>query len=299
MRPSTGRRRGGGTSPARSTRSRPWWCGRSVAWQVTSGMADRPHTQRPRRRLAFASSAIRTCAWSRAAVTSRSQPAVDARSSTERVVTIIRNRGSLLVLCIVWPLPRSVRPVDFSSRTHSPAHPRVDPGVDHAAGDGDGDDPMMMNARTGARLGAKYRSRAGKLAGDIDPPRCLDPARPAQSGTPVGSSSEPADPTRKDRSRAINSCMLQRTLRAGVDAAESEPRRRALPPRSTSRSSACRELLRGTASRLVREGARRRMRGCIRPRLRVVDVVGADRRQGVDGLGDEPVDGARCRSGAL
>jgi hypothetical protein len=105
MRPSTGRRRGGGASQARSTRSRPWWCGRSVAWHVTSGMANTPHTQRPRRRLAFASSAIRTCAWSGEAVTSRSQAAVEARSSTERVVTIIRNRGSLLVLCIVWPLP--------------------------------------------------------------------------------------------------------------------------------------------------------------------------------------------------
>jgi hypothetical protein len=75
---------------------------------------------------------------------------------------------------------------------------------------------MLINAaRTGARLGGKFRSHAGKLASDIDPPRCRDPARPAQSGTPVGSSSEPADPTRKDRSRAIDSCMLLRTLRAG------------------------------------------------------------------------------------
>jgi hypothetical protein len=123
MRPSTGRRRGGGTSPARSTRSRLWWCGRSVAWQVTSGMMNRPHTQRPRRRLAFASSAIRTCAWSRAAVTSRSQRAAEGRSSTARVVTIIRNLGSLLVLCIVWPLPRSARPIDFRSRTDIPLTP--------------------------------------------------------------------------------------------------------------------------------------------------------------------------------
>jgi hypothetical protein len=156
---------------------------------------------------------------------------------------------------------------------------------------------MLINAaRSGARRGAKVPYHADRLAGDIDPPRCPDHARPAQSSPPVGSSSELVSPTRKERSRAIDSCMLQRTLRAGVDEVEGEPRRRASPPRTISRSSGCRELPRGTASRLVREGARRRMRGCIRPRLRDVDDVGADRRQGVDGLGDEPVDGARCRS---
>jgi hypothetical protein len=299
MRPGTGPRRGGGTSPARSTRSRPWWCGRSVAWQVTSGKANRSHTERPRRRLAFASSAIRTCSWSQAAVTSRLNPQWRlgrAPSGCSRSFATAdrclfsascgRYRGPCAQL-ISGAEPTVPLTPGRSSRR--PCRRRWD----H-------DDPMLINAaRTGARLGAKFPSRAGRLAGDIDPPGCLDHARPAQSSSPVGSSSEPVNPTRKDRSRASDSCMLQCTLRAGVDGVESEPRRRALPPRTISRSAACRELPRGTASRLVREGARRRMRGCIRPRLRDVDDVEADRREGVDGLGDEPVDGTRCRSVAL
>jgi hypothetical protein len=150
-------------------------------------------------------------------------------------------------------------------------------------------------ARIWAEVGGIFRSSADAMAGEVDALHRYE-ARSVQSSLAVGASSQPGDLTRKDRSRANEPCMLQRTLGARVDAVESDPRRRASPPRITSRSSAGRKLPLGTSSRLVREGARRRMRGWIRPCLQDVDDVGMDRRQGVDGLGDEPVDGAQCRS---
>ena len=233
---------------------------------------------------------------------SRASTAGRAWSSIERVLMATRDMASIAALLgCVQPVPRSAsRPHLRGWRRLCPARSRIGPDLKSTgSGERTHDNQMLRVARTSARLDPVLRRRVGTRADDVDRPIYRVRARSAQSSSPVGSSREPGEATPTDRRWSSAASIPLCNLSARVDAIERAPGRGAWRTRSTPRPAAFRTLPPGTSSRLVREGARRRMRGCIRPCLHDVDDVGVDRRQGVDGLGADSVDGARCRSVAL
>lgn len=216
----------------------------------------------------------------------------DGRSSIELVPTATRvieaaaaSRGC------VRPVSRSVSRAQLGSRRRRcPARSGVRSDLDFICSvDGTDDTQLPRVVSKRVHLASIPRLRVDTTACDVDRPIHRCHARPAQSSSPVGSSREPSESTPKDPRRCRPASILQCNLLPGVDAIERAPGRCGSCTRSTPRPAAFRNLPWRTHSPLLSEPGSRRMGGCIQPRLRDVDEVGADCRQDVYGLGDEAV----------
>jgi hypothetical protein len=256
----------------------------SVTNNLTRGVR-----QAPRRR-------VRGC---RAAVDARGLAAGDVSSSIERVLIATRDTASIAAaLSCLRPVPRSSRLAHLRGRRRlGVAQSRIGADLESTGGGGGtGDKQLLSVARIWAPLAPVLRSCLGTRADDGERPIHRVRVRSAQSSSPVRSSRERGEATSKDRRRCSAAPILQCTLSAGVDAIERAPGRSESRIRSTPPPAAFPKRPWRTHSALTPAPAGTSLRGCIRPRLRDVDEVGADCRQDVYGLGDEAVYSALRRS---
>jgi hypothetical protein len=235
----------------------------------------------------------------RAAVDAGGSTVGDVSSSFERALMAARDIASIAAaLSRVRPLPRSASLAHLRGwRRLCQAQSRIGPESQghlqrrghrgQAAAQGRRD---MGAPRTPTPAASWHESR-----------RCPPPYSPLPR--PMGSvefpgriSREPGEATPKDRRRCSAASVPPCNLLPGVDAIERAPGRCGSCTRSTPRPAAFRNLPWRTHGPLLSEPASRRMGGCIQPRLRDVDEVGADCRQDVYGLGDDAVYSALRRS---
>jgi uncharacterized protein (DUF58 family) len=147
-----------------------------------------------------------------------------------------------------------------------------------------------------AQLGCIFRSSAASTADEVGLLLFLYQARSARPSSPVASDCEPGGTTPKEGGQRFQTFSLRRNVAAGLGAVERSPEPRESPTNFTPQPASLRLPLRGTPSTLTPGPPRMGSRACRRLRIRDVHEGGADRRQFVDGRGDESVDGARCRS---
>lgn len=218
----------------------------------------------------------------------------DARSSMGRATATPEGESIDAALCPVRPAARSASPGHGTSRrSRCPARPLIDPDLDLISRDEDDCDQQQRSAAmVSAQLGRIFRSSANTTADDVGLLLYLYQARSARPSSPVASDGQPGGTTRKEGGQRFQTSGLRRNV-AGVDAVERSPE-----PRTnfTPHPASLRLPLRGTPSTVTRGPARTGSRACRRLHIRDVDEGGADRRQLVDGLGDESVDGAGRRS---
>ena len=229
---------------------------------------------------------------------SRAPTAGRARSCIARVLAATWGVASMVApLNSLQPTPPSAGSPHFTSRRRCrPAPSRIDPDVALTSSDEGTDDRRVLRvAGTWERLGPILRPCIGTTADDVHCTLHGGHARSARWSLPVGSSRAPGGAAPKAGRRRFEASLVQRNLPARVDAFESPSRRCVSRIRATVQPAAFPKLHWGIPSPLPAEPARRRSRGCRRLRRRAVDEEGRDRRQAVDGLRDEIVDGAGRR----
>jgi len=229
---------------------------------------------------------------------SRASTAGPARSIIARVLAATWGVASMVVpRNSLQPTPPSARSPHLRSRRRCrPAPSRIDPDVALTSSDEGTDDRRMLRvAGTWERLGPILRPRIGTTADDVHCTLHGSYARSARWSLAVGSSRAPGEAAPTDRRRRFEASLIRRKLPAGLDAFESASRRCESRTRGTPQAKAFQNHHWGAPSALPPEPARRRSRGCKRLRRRAVHEAGRDRRQAVDGLVDEIVDGAGRR----